>query len=44
MCSLKGSRFVEKVLETIILTLTKVDFNKYPLEFYRLFLLKVGSN
>lgn len=44
MCFLKDSRFVERVLEAIILTKTKVDFNKYQLKFYRLYLLKVGSS
>lgn len=42
--SLKDSRFADGVLETIILTRTKVDFNKYQLKLYRLYLLKATSN
>lgn len=44
MCSLKDSKFVEKVLETTILTKIKVNFNKYQLKLYRLYLHKARSN
>ena len=42
-CSLKDSRFVEKILETIISTKTKVSFNKKQLKIYRMYLL-IASN